>query len=415
MSTERSQSAGHGLIAAFVLAALAGAGGLLAQGELSARWRIQAQARSIAALSHAREALLGYAISYGENHAGQDHGYLPCPDTGNTGSTPPGACGARGLAAIGRLPWRTLSLPQLHDGWGECLWYAVSGNIKNNPKPLALNWDSPGQFRLWRSDGHALPAASPDGLAVALIFAPGPALGHQARSHGGSAPCRSSGSLDEAAAFIESSDGLTAIATPDIRQGQIGDSTRNDLIAWLGVDDIYDALRRRSDFAARIDRIGETAARHLALRLDGEEPERSDFVGRHLYETPLGRLLTGRLPAAAELAIPAPDDGTHDNWRDQFHVALCKDGSACIDFIDAAAPGSASCRAVLLFGGERIREGEGRQQRTTPAQRDDVAQYLEGDNPLNFSLGIAEFHGAPEFRIADPHHPSSQDVVRCLN
>ena len=401
--------AGHGLVAALALAALLGAGGLLAQGELEARFRTRAQARSIAALSQAREALLGYAISYDESHAGQGQGYLPCPDSGNTGSTALGACGSRGVAAIGRLPWRTLALPQLQDGWGECLWYAVSGSVKHNPKALSLNWDSPGQFRLWRSDGHPLPAASQDALAVAVIFAPGPPLDGQHRHGASHTPCTSGASTGETGDFIEADSGLSSVAVSDVGQGQVGSTTRNDLIAWLGIDDIYDALRRRSDFAARIDRIGSTAAAHLASRLTD-----ADFVARHLHETPHGSLLTGPLPGAAELGIAAPADSAHDNWRDQFHVALCKDGSTCITVIAPDAPHTETCRAVLLFGGERIRTGDRRQRRSTPAERADVAQYLEGDNPRHFALGIAEFHGIAAFRVTDPLRPASQDVVRCL-
>jgi len=98
MKPTRVEAAGHGLVAALALAILLGAGGLLAHGELETRFRTRAQARSIAALSQAREALLGYAISYDESHSGQGQGYLPCPDTDNTGSTALGACGPRGAA-----------------------------------------------------------------------------------------------------------------------------------------------------------------------------------------------------------------------------------------------------------------------------------------------------------------------------
>lgn len=404
------KASGHGLIAALVLAILLGAGGLLAHGGLDARFRAQAQARSIAALSQAREALLGYAISYGESHDGQGYGYLPCPDTGNTGSTTLGACGARGLSAAGRLPWRTLALPELRDGWGECLWYAVAASVKHNPKAASLNWDSPGQFAVQGDDGNTLPAASPNGLAIAVILAPGPPLDGQHRG-GGSGPCAGTDvAANDLDAFVEAGAGLASSGTPPVRQGSIGSHARNDLIAWLGVDDLYDALRRRSDFAAYIDRIGEVAAQHLAARLGD-----TALLARHARATPGGRLSAGALPSAAELGLPAPAAAAHDNWRDQFHIALCDDGSACIHVIDATAPRSEHCRAVLLFGGERIRRGAGRQQRNTAAERADAAQYLEGDNPLHFALGVPEFHGAPGFRITDPQRPATQDVVRCLN
>ena len=111
----RDVAAAHGqaLIAALLLLTLLAAGGLLAGGELRARAHALAHARSVEALAIARAALIGYAISYAETHPGEGYGFLPCPDAGNTGSTPVGACGARGIAAVGRLPWRTLGLPEL--------------------------------------------------------------------------------------------------------------------------------------------------------------------------------------------------------------------------------------------------------------------------------------------------------------
>ena len=403
---------GHGLIAALALALLMGAGGLLAQGELDGRFRAQAQARSVAALAHAREALLGYAVSYGESHAGEGYGYLPCPDAGNNGSTSLGACGARGLAAVGRLPWRTLTLPDLHDGWGECLWYAVASSVKHNPKALALNWDSPGQFALRGDDGRPLRTASADGLAAAVIFAPGPPLDGQHRGSRGSGPCSGGESaINDLDAFVDVSESIALAGVPAFQQGRIGSTVHNDLIAWLGIDDLFDALRRRSDFAAYLNHIGERALDHLSPRLTD-----ADFIAAHTQETPGGVLLTGELPPAAALAIADPAAAAaHDNWRDQFRIAVCADASACVQFIDSTAPDSASCRAVLLFGGERIRNGTEQQHRNTPAQRADITQYLEGDNPRHFVLGIPEFHGAPVVAIGDPSHPATQDVIRCLS
>ncbi len=410
----RGKTSGHGLIAALALALLLGASGLLAQGELNARFRAQAQARSLSALAQAREALLGYAISYDERHEEKGYGYLPCPDPGNTGSTPPGACGARDLVAIGRLPWRTLALPDLRDGWGECLWYAVSASVKNNPKALALNWDSPGQFALRGDNGSPLPVAGADGLAVAVIFAPGPTLEGQHRGNTGTGPCSGSDSaFSNLDAYVDSSAEISLSGISRIQQGRVGSTTRNDLIAWLGIDDLYDALRRRSDFAAYIDRIGERAAAHLAPRLTD-----AGFIGRHTRTTAGGVLITGELPAAVELLMTDPDvAAAHNNWRDQFRIAVCQDSTACISVIDSSAPQfmpSKTCRAVLLFGGERIRDGTGRQQRNTAAQRGDITQYLEGDNPRHYLFGIPEFNGAQAFHITDPSRPATQDVVRCL-
>src|SRR5262249_17835018 len=84
-----------------------------------------------AALVQARAALTGVAA--GVNLTGaQRPGDLPCPDLNNDG-TAEASCSTL-VSRIGRLPWKTLGLPDLRDGAGERLWYAVSTNFKNNPR-----------------------------------------------------------------------------------------------------------------------------------------------------------------------------------------------------------------------------------------------------------------------------------------
>lgn len=130
-------------------------------------------------LARARDALVGYAITYAETHPGQPQGYLPCPDFDGDGSadTP---CAATGESAIGRLPWRTLGLPPLRDGAGQCLWYAVSGNYKNNPK-RTLTSNSDGQFVVETATGSPIAGPTSPGRALAIVFAPGELIGSQTR------------------------------------------------------------------------------------------------------------------------------------------------------------------------------------------------------------------------------------------
>jgi type II secretory pathway pseudopilin PulG len=85
------------------------------------------------ALADAREALLAYAAGRPINPS-VGPGYLPCPDLDNDGwaeSTCGSLNGDSGQAQrLGRLPWKTLGLPDLRDGSGERLWYAVSTKYK---------------------------------------------------------------------------------------------------------------------------------------------------------------------------------------------------------------------------------------------------------------------------------------------
>lgn len=403
---------GQALIAALLLITVLAAGSLLAGGELRARAHARAHARSIEALAAARAALIGYAISYADTHPGEDYGFLPCPDSGNSGSTPIGACGARGTAAIGRLPWRTLGLPALRDGWGECLWYAVAGSAKHNPKPLALNWDSPGQFRPLDAEGGPQPVAAGDALAIAVVFAPGPARAGQARPSGGGAGC---GGSDSAAAdllhyldhpYRQAAAGVIDIPGQRLLPGD--EEAPNDLAIWIGIDEVFDALRRRHDHAAHLDGLLVRSAAALRSRLDDGG---GTWLSRHARIA--GPLALGVLPAAEALGIPAGQRGPIDDWREQMHFATCIDGSDCIT---AARPGGEldRCRAVLAFGGERIRGGPAPQRRSTAAERADPAAYFEGPNAAALQHGIPGFEGSARFSVPDRRQPATEDVILCL-
>jgi hypothetical protein len=402
---------GQAVIAALLLLTLIAAGGLLAGGELRARAHALAHARSVEALATARAALIGYAISYAETHPGEGYGFLPCPDSGNTGSTPIGACGARGTAAVGRLPWRTLGLPELRDGWGECLWYAVAGSVKHNPKPQALNWDSAGQFRLLDPTGRELPVAAADGMAVAVVFSPGPPRPGQTRPATRDSSCAGSASaaadlphyLDPG--HVRTGSGPIEIA---LHPATLDEEAPNDLAAWIGIDDLFDALRRRRDHATHLDAVLTRSANALAGRL---ADNRAAWLARHAR--PLGVLALGVLPSAENLGIAAAQRPVIDDWREQIHFAACTDGSACIGVIRPTPPGE-RCRAVLAFAGERIRSGPDRQSRLTAAERADPAAWFEGRNVAALRLGAPDFEGAEHFGVADPDHPATTDVIRCL-
>ncbi len=84
--------------------------------------RIQQTASSLAA---AKEALIGYAVTYRDQHPGELFGFFPCPDTDNNGIAETSCTDTPSInpnvSAIGRLPWRTLGLPPPRDGTTECL------------------------------------------------------------------------------------------------------------------------------------------------------------------------------------------------------------------------------------------------------------------------------------------------------
>lgn len=141
----------------------------------------QRQAKTATALAQAKEALIAYALS-SENAGGVTArpGNFPCPDSDAPGTagygSEQGSCVA---GAIGRLPWKTLGLPELLDGESEPLWYALSGNFRKSVS--LINSDTRGTLLVYGHDGSTLltPAGSE---AVALVFAPGKIAGNQQRN-----------------------------------------------------------------------------------------------------------------------------------------------------------------------------------------------------------------------------------------
>ena len=173
----QSGLAGIALLAILVMGSLYGV--LVAMNTATAELQRKRDEATAAALRGAKDALIAYAITYSDTHPDEVIGYLPCPDNGGPqpeGQQAAGACGMARVSQLGRLPWKTLDVGPLRDSDGQCLWYAVSGTYKNNPKANLMNWDTPGQFEVVGPDGVTLLAGTtPANRAVAVIFAPGAA------------------------------------------------------------------------------------------------------------------------------------------------------------------------------------------------------------------------------------------------
>ena len=118
-------------------------------------------------------------------------GSLPCPDIDNDGILTLGVdytAGGVCTSLIGRLPWRTLGLPDLRDDAGERLWYALSDRFSDNTGTGPINSDTQGNRTVYDENTAVTKTAA----AVAVIFAPGPALAGQNRD-GVAASCPTTG------------------------------------------------------------------------------------------------------------------------------------------------------------------------------------------------------------------------------
>lgn len=150
-----------------LLLLLVGAGVVFVSRLKSADVELEAQRKTAAALAQAKQALLGRAAA-DPNHPGS----LPCPDISNPPSgVAPLLAGSDCPAYIGRLPWKTLGLPDPRDGAGESLWYALSQSFRDYTN--VINTTTPGTLSV-SGDVTA------NGLA-AIVFAPGAPLAGQVR------------------------------------------------------------------------------------------------------------------------------------------------------------------------------------------------------------------------------------------
>ena len=110
------------------------------------------------ALQQAKEALIARA-ALDDNRPGS----LPCPDLNNDGVADL-LFGNNCPAYVGRLPWKTLGLPDLRDATGERLWYALSQNFTDS-EGFRINSDVQGTL--------VVPGMAPTGGIVAIVIAPG--------------------------------------------------------------------------------------------------------------------------------------------------------------------------------------------------------------------------------------------------
>lgn len=137
----------------------------------------------------ASEALIAYAAGRNFSSGTVKPGSLPCPDLNDDGAAESQCGNVDGTSSqqnrLGRLPWKTLGIPDLRDASGERLWYAMSSQFKIMfPAAGLLNPTTGlGTITLRNSagttihDGTKFDAYLGDaGGAVALVIAPGDVL-----------------------------------------------------------------------------------------------------------------------------------------------------------------------------------------------------------------------------------------------
>jgi len=350
------------------------------------------------ALAHAHGALLSYAVAVAPNTAAKRPGDLPCPDLDNDGSAEL-TCVAAAMR-IGRLPWRTLDLPDLRDGDGERLWYALSGRFDrttSNQCPVSggancLNSDTPGTLTVRDTSGATLHDGSDLASgAIAVVIAPGRPLQRvgvaavQARNCTGdvdpagceltgkcsstvTALCDPANYLDRMAAPVlavaaaaggaEDNAGFADGDTSDgFMQGPIRDNTGatrlNDRLRMVRREDLMPALERR--VAAHAARCLETYAADSSERMPWASPLSvpytevlTDQDGVRFGRLPTELSATAAYPGMQPLwsaDCPSSLSGSHHlwwaNWKDQVFYAMAEAYAP-----NASVTGCGSCLTV---------------------------------------------------------------------
>ncbi len=419
--------------------------------------------KTYAALAQAKAALIAYAVTYKDTHDNPGGGtytvpgFLPCPDMGpasnleGVSASIAAYCGGPLVSVMGRLPWRTLGLDAVKDGSGECLWYAVSGTYKNNPNGVSgstatsnmMNWDTNGQFDVMDADGTTfLTGSTDDTNAVAVIFAPGAALAGQNRAPvAGTAAC---GGNYTAAAYLETANGVnnsvvsgTAGVQSPFIAGTKSD-TFNDRLVYITRADIWNAIKKRSDFNNYLRALTRLAAECTAMygkqnssgladkRLPWASKVSLSGISIPTYAVNASyndavNLTSGRLSfkvntAAGPLAtnnnisFAISDYGTnsayiftnssycsytadqkawYENWKDQLFYAVANKYypsasyspmNACTGATCLKINGAGNYAAVVIFAGDKLTNAAGQvtQPRNLATDKGTIANYLDG-------------------------------------
>lgn len=406
-----------------ILTLLSVVGLYLFVGQLNAtQYRMAREMAAATTLVEAKQALIGDAVSRASVN---EAGYLRLPDLGFSFGLPAegyasGAFAGNGkdFSVVGMFPWKTLDTGPLRDGSGQCLWYAVSGRLKTVPKTDALNWDTQGQIDVINANGSFVARH-----LAALIIAPGPALEAQSRVLADPAYSECNGNYD-ARNYLDAFDSSHAVAgqlnyfdgstnrrvasTSANKQFVLVDSSYfNDRFEFITVDQIFDPVTRRRDFAAM-----------LGILAPSDDPS-GRLLDDPTFQAHLKTIVISggkgtdgvdcgcRNPPAC--TPPARGDAFQDfcnNWKEMLLLTQLPTPSRIV--IDGA-PSSFDCQRVLIFAGRKTAS----QRRSTSTEKANPLNYLENANATSFGIPTSSSSVFAGGSVFDWRNPAA-DLVRCL-
>ncbi len=386
------------------------------------------------ALVQAKDALIAYAATYADTHSGSNvNGFLPCPDQGQaiTDGSANSICGSKNANALGKFPWKTLGLTPLKDANGDCLLYAVSGTFKISPDTDFMNWDNNGLFQLKAQDAtNYLAGGSPADQPAAIIFSPGSPFNSQSRTNdpakapvcGGNYTYANYLDNDTLHSINNANTNFTANTVHQYISGAVYDASGNllvnDRMITISRKEIFDVIKKRSDFKSTVDNVilanafqciykkltnlayaPNTLYLPVTINFDSMVETGGTTVG-----TGMNQLIVGRIPKNSALSLPKPAECNEINlakWRDNIAYAACALGTQCLSV------NTVNCRGLLIFSGE----SGASQVRNTNTDRNNWTNYLEGSALSIFSSGASSVTGMPTaYTAAAP----STDIWTCI-
>ena len=385
------------------------------------------------ALAQAKEALIGYATSV--QITTPRPGDLPCPDSHLPGTplegTPSTPCNGN---ALGRLPWKTLGLPDLRDGGGERLWYAVSNRFKNSTRTACtspgqsgcLNSDTSGTITVRNPNGDIINDGTNTTGVIALIIAPGNSLTRE----DGVTQIRNTANSNDSKHYLDIGNGEDnasfANATTDgFINGIVRDTFNNiivnDRILTITTENLMPALEKRvakevlNCLTEYADKPQNQHRYPWAASLNpGAAPNYTDTSGNRfgrIPDTPFGATKT-------DSGDMMDDSWTGNcninsttgwwlNWKEHVFYVLAdayKPGATAPNCVVTGTclvinPPSASAnkQITVLVAGRRLINVANGQPRTSNAEKGTVANYLEGQNTTMADDSFIQTTASTEF------------------
>ena len=272
------------------------------------------------ALAQARDALIGWSVQRTSSGAlpNARPGELPCPDINPLDGFEDGSCAA---GAIGRVPWKTLGIPEPKDDAGETLWYAIAGPFQIWALNFTvINSDTKGDITVFQ-DSTATTITTE---AVAVVFAPGASLGAQIRD---AAPtlCPTTGTTIArnlcAANYLDATGGANNATTNGPYISAQPSNTFNDRLLVITTDSLMTPVEQRAarEMLTLLDRY-KTLSTCNCYPWAANNFDDNSVVGTTLGGVPIENALP---EPWGPPAIPVPPSWLPINkWGEKFYYAV---------------------------------------------------------------------------------------------